>query len=314
MRLLNSIFRLLHVNKKNWRAIVLCILAATIFWFLNSLNENYTTNLSFPLKFDYNPEEYIPVEPLPDQLSVNVTGMGWDLFKWSAGLQVSPLVIPLERPSSVKKIVGSTLPALFSEQLEDLRINFVVNDTVYVNIEPKGKRWMSVVIDSVQQFVRSGYGITSPVIFSPDSVLVEGPEASVARLKEPVRLELDQRNIDDDYDEEIEVSLAAEDHFTVTPPAVNISFSVEEFVVVRDSVKLVLVNVPEAAQPDLQFEKLPLTLSVARSRASEVPWDSIRAVVDLRGFERGNIRTEPQVSGLPRGARLVEIDSVRITY
>src|SRR5690606_34101610 len=114
MRLLNSIFRLLHVNKKNWKAVVLCILAATIFWFLNSLNVNYTSNVSFQLTFEYKTEQYIPVERLPERLNINVTGMGGDLFRRSAGFKMPPLGRPRELPSTVKKLVGTTIPALIS--------------------------------------------------------------------------------------------------------------------------------------------------------------------------------------------------------
>jgi len=313
MRLLNSIFRLLHVNKKNWKAIVLCILAATIFWFLNSLNENYTANVSFPLKFDFDAAYYMPVEPLPDELSINVTGMGWDLFRRSAGLRVSPLVIPLERPASVKKIVGSTLPALFSGQLEGLQLNFVLNDTVYVNIEPKARRWVSLRIDSIEQYIRQGYGITGPVSVIPDSVLVEGPVGMVADLSEPVSVKLNTANIDDDFEDEIDPSFSTP-LITASPSQVSISFPVEEFVELTDSIHLELVNLPSSAQPEMQIEKLPVTLSIPRSRASGIAWDSIRAVVDLSGFERGNIKTQPRVSGLPPEAELVAIDSIQITY
>ena len=314
MRLLNSIFRLLHVNKKNWKAIVLCILAATIFWFLNSLNENYTSNVSFPLTFDYNTEQYIPVKPLPERLNVNVTGMGWDLFRRSARFKVPPIVIPLERPSTVKKLVGTTLPALISGQLEGLHINFVVNDTIYLDIEEKDKRRVFVVIDSIEQYIRSGYGMTSPVNITPDTISLEGPASVIGKMSESVYLALDQRNIDEDFEEEVEVLPAGDDLVKATPSVVYVSFSVEEFVEVTDSVRLVLVNVPESAQPNLQVDKLPVTLRIRRSQATDFAWDSIRAVVDLKGFDRGNLRAEPKVAGLPQGVEMVEIDSVRITY
>src|SRR5690606_13073483 len=93
----------------------------------------------------------------------------------SLGLKVPPLVIPLERPSDVKKIVGSTLPALFSNQLNTLQINFVVTDTVYLDVEPRVKRWLSLRVDSVGQYIGSDYGLVGNVIIRPDSVFIEGP-------------------------------------------------------------------------------------------------------------------------------------------
>ena len=314
MRFVNSIFRLLHVNKKNWRAIVLCILAATIFWFLDSLNDNYTANVNFPLKFDYNEEEYIPVEPLPDHLTINVSGMGWDLFRRSAKIRVTPLVIPLDRPASVRKIVGSTLPALFSEQIEGLEINFVVNDTIYLNIEPRDRKWLSLRIDSLERFLRPGYGVVSDIRIHPDSVLADGPLSHISELRSWLALELEHSNIDEDYDEEVEVTVPDRPLITFQPPSVHVSFQVEEYVEVTDSVRLVLVNLPESAKPELQIDKLPVTLSVRRSLADDLVWDSMRAVVNLKGFTGGRISADPQVDGLPGGAKVVDIDSVHITY
>lgn len=314
MRLLNSIFRLLHVNKKNWKAVALCILAATIFWFLNSLNESYTSNVSFPLTFDYNTEEYIPVEPLPERLNINVTGMGWDLFRRSAGFKIPPLVVPLERPSATRKLVGTAIPALISDQLEGLHLNFVVNDTIYLNIEARARRRISVDIDSIEQYIRAGFGLTSVVTITPDSVLVEGPESMIREMAQSVNLVLDQRNVDDDFEEEIEVLPETEGLVTAIPPVVLVGFMVEEFVEVTDSVRLVLLNIPESAQPSLQVDKLPVTLRIRQSQATDFAWDSISAVVDLKGFDRGNLRAEPDLEGLPKGAEVVEIDSVRITY
>lgn len=314
MRFVNSIFRLLHVNKKNWKAIALCVLAATIFWFLDSLNDNYTANVNFPLKFEYEDTAYIPVDPLPDHLTINVSGMGWDLFRRSAGLRVSPLVIPLERPATVRKIVGSTLPALLSDQVEGLEINFVVNDTIYVNIEPRDRKWLTLRIDSIERFIRPGYGLASAIRIQPDSVLANGPQSRISELKRSLPLLLEQTNIDEDYDEEVEVMVPGEPLITFRPPSVSVSFRVEEYVEVTDSVRLVLVNLPESAKPDLQIEKLPVTLRIRRSQADNLEWDSLRAVVNLKGFKGGRISAEPEVNGLPGGAKVINIDSVHITY
>jgi hypothetical protein len=314
MRFVNSIFRLLHVNKKNWKAISLCVLAATIFWFLDSLNDNYTANVNFPLKFEFNEEAYIPVEPLPDRLTINVSGMGWDLFRRSAGLRVTPLVIPLDRPSSIHKIVGSTLPALFSDQVEGLQINFVVNDTIYLNIEPRDRKWLRLRVDSVERFLRPGYGVVGPVNIRPDSVLADGPLSHISELKRSLSLTLEHTNIDENYDEEVEVSVSNRPLITFRPATVRVSFQVEEYVEVTDSVRLVLVNLPESAKPDLQVDKLPVTLRVRRSLAENLEWDSLRAVVNLKGFKGGKITAEPEVAGLPGDVKVIEIDSVRITY
>src|SRR5688572_29636920 len=148
MSLLNSIFDFLRFNRRNWRAIALCFFAAAVFWIFNALNKRYTTNVNFPLAFEYNEENYIAVRPLPSDVRLNVTGLGWNLFRRSIGLRVPPLVIPLDKPTEVRKIVGGTLPALFANQLEGCDINFVLTDTLQVALEAKSRRWVSLRLET----------------------------------------------------------------------------------------------------------------------------------------------------------------------
>ena len=103
----------------------MCVFAATVFWFFNALNKSYTTNINFPLSFDYDKDNFVPVQNLPSQVRLNVTGNGWDLFKRSTGVKLIPLEIPLERPADIKKIVGNTLQPFFSSQVDGMELNFV---------------------------------------------------------------------------------------------------------------------------------------------------------------------------------------------
>src|SRR5687768_4052677 len=141
MRILYTIFSILRFNRRNWKAVVLCVFAGTVFWFFNALNKTYTTNINFPLRFDFDRTNFVPVKSLPEQVRMNVTGNGWDLFKRSTGVKAGALEIPLERPADVKKIVGGTLPIIFSNQVDGLEINFVLTDTLYLDLEPKAGKW-----------------------------------------------------------------------------------------------------------------------------------------------------------------------------
>src|SRR5688572_2085909 len=218
MKLINSIFNVLRFNRRNWKAVVLCIFAATVFWFLNALNKTYTTNLRFPLTFDYDKETYVPVSALPKEVRINVTGDGWDLFRRSTGVKIPPLEIPLERPVETKKIVGSTLPAFFTNQLEGLEINYVLTDTIYVDLEPKTGRWVKLAVDPTQLRLKENYGLASNVTIMPDSIYIEGPKPIINRIEEPVKVTLPAEEIDDNVMEDVEVTLPSQDVIKRDPP------------------------------------------------------------------------------------------------
>jgi YbbR domain-containing protein len=309
---IKSIFGLLRFNKKNWKPVVLCLFAATVFWFFNALNKSYTTNIRFPLNFDYNTINYVPVGPLPNEVAVNVTGIGWSLFRKSYGVKVSSLVIPLERPSEVRKIVGSTLPGLFSNQLEGIQINFVLTDTLYINIQPKAGRWLSLKIDSLYKNVRKGYTIVTDVVIEPDSFFVEGPMSMVTHLKEPVPLIIKKRNIEDNFDQEVELTSPDNQLMSINPSIVNVSFNVDKLVERTDSIRLTLKNIPPRARPFMETSYLLCTIAIPQSMEKQYKPEDVTAVVDLNGFRKGELKIRPELQGLPPHSQVIKIDSIRI--
>lgn len=314
MAVVKSILNLLRFNSKNWKAVVLCFFAATVFWFFNALNKNYTTNISFNLKFDYDQDNYIAIRPLPRTVRLNVTGMGWDLFRRSLGVKVPPLVIPLERPSEVRKIVGSTLPALFVNQLERFEINFVLSDTLHLAIEPKATRWISLHVDSPSILFRNGYVMSGPTIIKPDSIFIEGPWKLVRSIAEPVYLKIPQRNIDDNYRNDIEVEFLNNELIRRDPPTVEVQFEVDRLVEITDSIKLELINLPKGARPSLAIQALPCTFAVPKKFQSRYRRDSVRAVIDLKNFSRGVKHVKPVLWGLPPYSHVLKIDSIYIKF
>lgn len=314
MGFLKSIFNLLSFNQKNWKAVVLCMVAATVFWFLNALNKEYTTNINFPLSFEFDERYYIAVEPLPEKIQMNVTGIGWDLFRRSAGFKIPPLVIPLNRPSEVRKIVGASLPALFSSQLVTLQINFVVVDTLNIQFQPKAKRWLSLKVDSIENHLRENYGRVGDIIISPDSISIEGPINIVTALQEPYPLRLKKNNMDENFDDEVEVKLPQGNLMKRNPPVVNVSFQVEKFIDISDSINLEFINTPPRAQLQLSDSKTLATVNLQESMAKNFQWDAVKAVVNLKEFKRGKVKVLPVVEGLPPNVTLVKIDTLHITY
>lgn len=312
MKVLYTIFNILRFNRRNWRAVVLCLFTATVFWFFNALNKTYTTNINFPLTFDYDNENFIPVGALPQTVRLNVTGNGWELFKRSTGVKPDPLEIPLERPGEVKKIVGGGLRFSFANQLDGLEINHVLSDTIYVDLEPKTGRWIKLAVDSLQYNIKNNFGLTSDVAIMPDSTYLEGPKRIIEKIREPLMLNIPQRNIDEYYIENIPVELPYAD-ISPQPKTVSVMFNVEEMVVVRDSFPLTIENIPPSVSEVMSAEKILIEVSVPESARANLRADSLHAVLDLRGFTGGTKKILPRVEGLPPYGRVLKIDSVSVS-
>ena len=310
MAFVNTISNILRFNRRNWKAVVLCVFTATVFWFFNALNKTYTTNINFPLAFNYDDENFMPVGGLPQSVRLNVTGNGWELFKRSTGVKTDPLQIPLEGLEEVKKIVGSGLKFSFTNQLNGLEINHVLSDTIYLDLEPKIGRWVKLDVDSIQYNIKQGYNLTSDVAIMPDSTYLVGPRRIVERIKEPVMLNVSQRNIDEHYVENIPVELPFDDVISLQPPSVSVMFNVEEMIRVQDSIVLKIENIPPTVSEVMNSRKLPVVLSIPESFMEKFRVDSVKAVLDLKDFRGGTAKILPRVEGLPPYSKVIKIDSV----
>lgn len=292
----------------------MCLLTALVFWFFNALNKDYSTNLRFAVNFQFDQERYVPVEPLPKAVFMNVSGNGWDLLRKSLGVNLPDMNISLERPTEVKKIVGSTLPALLAGQLGNLQINHVVTDTLYLSLDPREKRRIKVAVDPANFAFASGFGRLSPIVVLPDSISLEGPKSVLDQLPDSVLLELNEEEIKSDFREEVEVKVWREDLLKRTPESVEVIFEVVEWIDVNKTVRLVVENVPGNARLNLVKDSVQCLIQVPRNQLedfNEAMGQQV-AVLDLKGVKKGEKRLLPRIQGLPVNTRLIQVDSVSV--
>lgn len=288
--------------------------AATVFWFFNALNKNYSTNINFDVAFDYDQENYIPVKSLPANVRMNVTGSGWDLFRRSFGFKVPPLVIPLEKPADVRKIVGTTLPAIFAGQLERLTINFIITDTVRIHIEEKLRRKFTVTLDSVQQYLHPDFGLVKAPYINPDTVWLEGPREMISQMPETLVLSLPQTNIRKDFNEDVALMTGQTNLITAQPQKVTVSLNVEKLVQVDKLIRLHIINTPSRFKQGSVIKEISCTYALPASASATFSGDSLKAVVDLNHKLKGTHRLVPQIIGLPANAVVVKTDTVVINF
>lgn len=313
MGILNFIINFFRFNDRNWKAVVLCIVAATVFWFFNALNKNYSANIRFPIVFEFDQEKYIPVNDLPSSVRLNVSGLGWDLFRRSIGIKLPPLSIPLENPADVKKIVGASLPLLFSSQLEGLQINFVLTDTIHLQIDPKATRQVYLKLDSVEYYLRENYGRSGSILMEPESIMVEGPRSLLERLPDTVTLSLEDRNIDKKFSDEVEVKLES-DLISRIPPLVMVSFPVDRYMDITDTVTVNMTQFSGRVKPEVTPKDIIITYQVPIPLAHTITPERIEVVIDLKGRASGSYTLLPQVKGLPEYSKLIRVDSVNVSF
>ncbi|MCS6973223.1 MAG: hypothetical protein NZM13_01935 [Cyclobacteriaceae bacterium] len=313
MGFLQSILNVLRFNRKNWRAVLLSVTAAMLFWFFNALNKTHSANINFPLQFEYDQERYIPVNDLPERIRLNVTGIGWELFWKTSGLKVVPLVIQLERPSEVKKIVGASLSPLFSTQLEGLQVNYVLTDTLYIDLDIRGHKKIALKLDSADRYIARGYMLSGTVQIEPDTVVISGPEKILTALPSGFELAVPEYNLRSSFNETVEITLP-HPSLTAIPPIVNVNLPIEPAREVTVQLPIEVVHLPGGFKPVLEADKISLSFQVPASRADTVSFRGMKAFVDLKNIPRGTHKILPTLTHLPPFVRLMRTDTLTVKF
>lgn len=298
-----------RLKGRNWKAILLSIFAALIFWFFNALNKDYSTNLTFPLEFEYNQELFIPVKPLPAFVKLNVKGIGWDLLRRSLGMKSEPLKLPLEKPLEVKRIIGTSLPAALSQQLEKFEINYVITDTLKVDFELRKSKKVKLELDTPSILFRPGYTRINAVSIRPDSIVIDGPTSLINAIPSPLLIRLEERNIDEDYSEEVTIRFLNNEVIYRDPKQVLVKFSVDPLILRTDSVELLV----EGDGPKPDQKRIRITVGIPESYRDKYSPDSVSAVI--RHSKSGTFSRKkvlPEILGLPPFSKVMNLDSIAI--
>ena len=226
MNLLRVISNLLRFDRTNWKALALCVVAAVVFWIFNALNKDHITNVSFPIQFEFDNVKYATSQPLPARIVLNVGGNGWELLRKGIGMKVPPISLPLERPTEVHKIPGSTLSPQIASQLGALKLNFIVTDTLRLYIEPRVIRKMKLVADLQNVTFKKNFARISPVVILPDSVQLEGPRSFIEERGDTLRLKVSASRISTSFRESIEVLVDNNEFISRNPPVADVIFEV----------------------------------------------------------------------------------------
>lgn len=280
-RLSNLIARIKLRKPDNLRIIVLSLGTAGIFWLFNALNKEYDTTVGYPITWQFDTEAYMVVDELPDRIQINVSGIGWNLLRASMGFKVKPISILLNNPVASKKVTGVSLTNRVDNELEDLQLNYILNDTLSLNIDARGVRSFAVYVDSANVSLDENYRIVSQVQYDVDLLEIEGPVAMLNAIpSDSFLISVKEQGINGDFAEDIDFEIDRPELFLFRPRSLHVSFSVEEFVQAERQVTLERVDFPEDGQIFLNDSLCTVQFTVQKNLEQTVLADSFRVVAN----------------------------------
>jgi hypothetical protein len=240
---LKSSFNTPSRKDEKFKAVVVCILISTTFWFFSALNKtDYTTQIDYPVKFIFDESQYMTTTDLPDKVRIEVTGGGWDLMTRSFGFGMEAVQINLADPTNSRYQLTSTLRGDLSASMADINLNFILQDSLFYDIQKRVTRRIPIVFDSISLILEEGFELTSPIQIDPKFIEIEGPENFVNAVSDPFIIYPDDNTIDEDVDELFEIPSLSSSLIGTDITEVRAVFSVTEFFYFDQALNITLVN------------------------------------------------------------------------
>lgn len=292
-------------RRSDLKVVILCFIAATTFWFLNALNKDYSTRLLYPVNFIYDDSTYIATRPLPDKIALNVSGYGWNLLRKSVLPGANPLQFTISAPLRTHYLTGITMLPSVTEQLEEIRVNYIMDDTLFFDFDRRVSKQIDLRIDSSNLGLAENYRVTSPITLEPSSITFEGPAALINKLPNEIYIDLPTQDIDEDYNETLPVDYIQNSLITSDVSRVRVQFAVSPFVKEVQRVPVQTVNFPEKNSPALTAPEAELQYWVRQEDANKARLQDFRVIAHYDTYNPKDSTVQLSVIMRPGFAREV---------
>ena len=208
-----------------------CFIAGFLIWFFNELNNRANVSMYYPINFKYDIKvEHIEVLSPPDAIQISINGTGWNLLRNILKINIQAIEYNINNPLKTKFILSNSLLPSVSQSLENVNLNYIITDSIFLNIENTMGKELDVLIDSSSISIADGFERVSDFTLSHNKIYIEGPRSIINSLPNTYLLKSDNIiNLTSNFDEDIIIEKIDKD-VLVNPESINLSFKIEEFV------------------------------------------------------------------------------------
>lgn len=292
-------------NDKRIIAYLVCVLIATALWFLNALSKDYSTTVSYPVKYVSPPSRQFLANQPPAKLDLKVEAHGFTLLRHKLNLSFSPIVLNLtnitkgvQPESGTYQIPSSSLLRRVSSQVSnEINIQEILPEVIPIVLDSLKTKTVPVQANINIEF-RPQYNLQKPYQISPRQVKITGPSGIIDTIGS---LQLDKLTLKElDRNMATNVKVLYPDKTEVEPTKVLVTIEVEKYTEKEIKIPLIVKNKPDSVSVKLFPSEIKVTCLVGLSEFEDVNAKDFSATVDFdminNDIKNLNVRLEQKSS------------------
>ena len=271
---------------------LICVGIATIFWFLNALEKEYTVELSFPVRYTNLPKNKVLSNTPPSHFILDVRSYGFTLLRYKLSVAFSPLVFNvneftgkiMEETNKPKYAIPSRAyrNGIASQLSNELNITGIQPDTVYFEFDRIISKKVKVVPDITYDLQKQHY-LYDNIRVKPDSIKVTGPESILDTL--PNVKTVSQHYKELDQITQRNVSLQEINKLEFEPKRVVVTIPIEEYTEKHITVPISVDSLPDSVHVNLFPSEVKISFMTGLSHFNEISPNDFRFSVSYNDLK-----------------------------
>lgn len=306
-------------NDKRIVVFSVCLLIATSLWFLNALGKDYTTTLSYSVKYVNPPKNLFLANNPPSKLDLNVQAHGFTLLRHKLAFSFSPIVLDLsaisqslEGDNNEYRVPSENLVRRIGAQVsKEITINGVSPQNILLVFDSLNTKKVPV-LPEVELNFKPQFNLKGTVEAKPDSVEITGPAA----ILETIDVLHTEETVFEGLDKTVEkyALVVHPGNTDVSPDKVVIYIPVEKFTEKELILPVQVNHLPENVELKLFPSNIAVTVMVGLSDYEEVSPRDLSATVDYNQALLGESYLEVKVETNKANIQLVKVVPSSVEY
>jgi hypothetical protein len=294
-----------------------CLLGAVMLWFFHALSKPQHQIIEYPIKFEYDDAQYIPIHSLPRTIKIRIKGSGWHVLLKQLGLNTPPIKYVIMQPIHRAKpyILTSILKDNLVKHLGDVTLDEIITQRIPIVMDRKTTRLILLTLNPKHIALAPNHRIVSPILIQPERIAITGPQNLVNQLKNPYLLQLGEpdagNNIRDDFDKKIKIRFHEDQGQFIQPEVskVKINFKVAEFTTQKAKHIIDLVNFPKKSRFTLHADhrKTEITYTFRKEDIGKVRLSDFKIIADFKSFDSSDSTISLTLRSKPQNVKLEDI-------
>lgn len=298
---------------------IVCVLIATTLWFLDALSKDYSTTLSYNVKYVNPPKNLFLANNPPSKIDLRVQAHGFTLLRHKLAFAFSPILLDLTAFSQDMdsleynvRVTGERLIQGIGNQVsKEISINDAAPDNFLLAFDSLETKYVPVRPDVTLNF-KPQFNLNGPVVIKPDSVEIAGPAGLIDTISVLTTVPVTYNELETTIEQAINILYP--DRTSAYPNKVVLHVPVEKYTEKKISLPLQVMNMPPDAQVKLFPSQVTVYFMVGMSNYESVSAADFTAIVDFQQIADKRETLEVILESKPQFIEMTKVTPASVEY